>query len=49
MQKNVCNVCAGNIIDFKTLAEKVVKISSENLETVIEIGAENIVEIIHCF
>ena len=31
-QKNVYNVCTGNVNDFKTLAEKIIKISGKRLD-----------------
>jgi len=35
-QKNVYNVCTGNIIDFETLAEKIIKISDKKLDIIIK-------------
>lgn len=35
-QKNVYNVCTGDVYDFKTLAEKIIKISSKNLDIIIK-------------
>ena len=35
-QKKVYNVCTGNVIDFKTLAEKILKISGKHLDIVIK-------------
>lgn len=35
-QKNVYNVCTGNVYDFKTLAEKIIKISGKKLDIVIK-------------
>ncbi len=35
-QKNVYNVCTGKIIDFKTLAEKIIKISGKKLDIIIK-------------
>ena len=34
-RKNVYNVCTGNVYDFKTLAEKIIKISGKNLDIII--------------
>jgi GDP-L-fucose synthase len=31
-KKNIYNVCAGNVYDFKALAEKIIKISGKNLD-----------------
>ncbi len=35
-KKNVYNVCTGKVYDFKTLAEKIIKISSKNLDIIIK-------------
>ncbi|MDP2923376.1 MAG: NAD(P)-dependent oxidoreductase [Candidatus Omnitrophota bacterium] len=35
-KKNVYNVCTGRTIDFKTLAEKIIKISGKKLDTIIK-------------
>jgi GDP-L-fucose synthase len=35
-QKNIYNICTGTIIDFKTIAEKIIKISGKNLDITIK-------------
>lgn len=35
-KKNVYNVCTGNVYDFKTLAEKIIKISGKDLDIIIK-------------
>ena len=35
-RKNVYNICTGKTIDFKTIAEKVIKISGKNLDIIIK-------------
>lgn len=35
-QKNVYNVCTGNLYDLKTLAEKIIKVSSKKLNIIIK-------------
>jgi UDP-glucose 4-epimerase len=35
-QENVYNVCSGKVIDFKTLAEMIVKLSNKRLKIVIK-------------
>lgn len=35
-KNNVYNVCTGNVIDFKTIAEKIIKISGRDLEIIIK-------------
>ena len=35
-KKNIYNICTGNIIDFKTIAEKIVKLSGKKLDIIIK-------------